>query len=203
MKVYGTQSGWYYFVNDHLGTPHKIVDASGKVVWAAAYLPFGGAQVITETVANNLRFPGQYFDAETGLHYNWNRYYDPKTGRYLTPDPIGLEGGENLYSYCFNNPPGLTDPEGLEFGDYWDIASTVDFYEQIAGDPSQSFAVSISAKAGIFLLQNSGNVARYCCCFSHRMCGAGYRFQAVERQFHVGTSAGLQEESVQGERLPV
>jgi len=113
MKVYGTQAGWYYFVNDHLGTPHRIVSESGEVVWAAAYLPFGGAQVVTEIVTNNFRFPGQYYDAETGLHYNWNRYYDPQTGRYLTPDPIGLEGGVNLYVYCLNAPVNLNDPVGL------------------------------------------------------------------------------------------
>jgi RHS repeat-associated protein len=117
MKVYGTQAGWYYFINDHLGTPHKIVDASGKVVWAAAYLPFGEAQIITETVENNFRFPGQYFDAETGLHYNWHRYYDPKTGRYLTPDPIGLEGGVNLYVYVGGNPVKRSDPYGLSWGE--------------------------------------------------------------------------------------
>lgn len=60
-----------------------------------------------------LRFPGQYWDDETGLHYNWNRYYDPSTGRYITADPIGLEGGMNLYAYANLNPVNYIDAEGL------------------------------------------------------------------------------------------
>jgi len=59
-----------------------------------------------------LSFPGQYYDQETGLHYNYFRYYNPQTGRYITPDPIGLEGGINLFAYV-NNPINWTDPEGL------------------------------------------------------------------------------------------
>jgi RHS repeat-associated protein len=58
-------------------------------------------------------YPGQYFDAETGLHYNYHRYYDPGTGRYLTPDPIGQAGGINLYPYSNNNPVNWVDPLGL------------------------------------------------------------------------------------------
>ncbi|MCF6247125.1 MAG: RHS repeat-associated core domain-containing protein [Desulfobacula sp.] len=58
-------------------------------------------------------YPGQYYDAETGLHYNYHRYYDPMTGRYLTPDPIGLAGGINPFVYAENNPVNLIDPEGL------------------------------------------------------------------------------------------
>jgi RHS repeat-associated protein len=118
MVVYGANAGTYYFINDHLGTPQQLVDGTGAVVWQAAYLPYGKAQVLVEDVVNNLRFPGQYYDEETGLHYNWHRYYDPATGRYLTPDPIGLEGGVNLYAYVQNNPVNFVDPWGLFPGDY-------------------------------------------------------------------------------------
>ncbi|MDA8093422.1 MAG: RHS repeat-associated core domain-containing protein, partial [Betaproteobacteria bacterium] len=63
---------------------------------------------------NNVRFPGQYYDAETGLSYNLNRSYDPTVGRYLEPDPLGLAAGTNLYAYTGDDPVNLTDPLGLE-----------------------------------------------------------------------------------------
>ena len=113
IKEYKTNPGIYYFVNDHLGTPQQLVTAAGTVVWQAAYLPFGKAQVTIETVKNNLRFPGQYYDSETGLHYNWNRFYDPDTGRYVTADPLGLDGGMNLYAYVGGDPVNGIDPFGL------------------------------------------------------------------------------------------
>ncbi|AVD71755.1 hypothetical protein CAY53_10020 [Desulfobulbus oralis] len=85
LREYELRPGLYYYINDHLGTPQRLITGEGTVVWQAAYLPFGRTQVQLGTVQNNLRFPGQYFDAETGLHYNWNRYYDPDIGRYLSP----------------------------------------------------------------------------------------------------------------------
>ena len=80
-----------YVHNDHLGTPQVMTDESGNVVWRAVYDPFGNAAVEPlSTRSLNARFPGQYLDQETGLHYNYYRYYDPVTGRYLTSDPRGI-----------------------------------------------------------------------------------------------------------------
>jgi RHS repeat-associated protein len=91
----------YYFHNDHLGTPQILTDDSQTIAWKPVYTPFGEAVPSVETVENPFRFPGQYYDPETGLHYNYFRYYNPQTGRYITPDPIGLEGGINLFAYVY------------------------------------------------------------------------------------------------------
>jgi len=104
---------WYFIHADHLDTPHIVTDINQKRVWNAQYEPFRKANVVQEDVSLNLRFPGQYFDEETGLHYNWHRYYDPETGRYLTSDPIGLAGGMNTFTYVLSNPLKLVDSDGL------------------------------------------------------------------------------------------
>ena len=86
-----------YVHADHLGTPQKMTDETAAVVWDATYLPFGSEDAITGTATNEQRFPGQYRDAETGLHYNYFRDYDPAIGRYLQSDPIGGIGlGDGL-----------------------------------------------------------------------------------------------------------
>jgi RHS repeat-associated protein len=113
-KVDVSTGNIYYYLNDRLGTSQLITDDAGTIVWEAGYKPFGGARVNTNSsVINNFRFPGQYYDQETGLHYNYHRYYDPMTGRYLTPDPIGLDGGINLFSYAKDNPTNFIDIYGL------------------------------------------------------------------------------------------
>ncbi|MHC8376143.1 RHS repeat-associated core domain-containing protein [Pseudomonas sp. MDT1-16] len=106
----------FYYQLDHLGTPQELTDFGGEIVWSAKYnaygkvtrLAFGGGEQLEQP----LRFQGQYFDAESGLHYNRHRYYDPQVGRYLTPDPIKLAGGLNQYQYT-PNPTGWIDPLGL------------------------------------------------------------------------------------------
>jgi RHS repeat-associated protein len=104
----------YYFSNNYLGTPVIMTDDTNMLVWDADYKPFGEAEINTKSeVVNNFRFPGQYYDKETGLHYNYLRYYNPKTGRYLTPDPIGFIGGINLYLYVNGNPVNAIDLLGL------------------------------------------------------------------------------------------
>ncbi|WP_051961843.1 RHS repeat domain-containing protein [Methylobacter sp. BBA5.1] len=109
----------YYIHADTLGTPRQISrPGDNKVVWAWESEAFGASLPDQNpsglgTFVFNLRFPGQYYDAETGLHYNVFRDYDPRTGRYSQSDPIGLAGGLNTYIYVANNPLNLIDPDGL------------------------------------------------------------------------------------------
>jgi RHS repeat-associated protein len=106
-------SVYYWYIFDHLGTPLRLVDSSGAAVWAAAYDGMGSATVLVSAVENPMRYPGQYYDAESGLHYNWNRYYDPQVGRYLSRDPVRDEF--NHFAYAQNDPLTKFDPDGLRF----------------------------------------------------------------------------------------
>jgi RHS repeat-associated protein len=110
-----TQSPNLYFVHaDHLDRPVKMTDVNKAVVWDAVYNPFGDVNSITGSATNNLRFPGQYFLIESGLHYNWYRHYEPTLGRYLQPDPLGFIDGPSVYAYASNNPISNKDPTGLK-----------------------------------------------------------------------------------------
>ena len=103
-----------YLHTDHLMTNRLATDDAQQVIWRWEGEAFGNteAQALGATTIN-LRFPGQYFDQETGFHYNWNRYYDPDTGRFIRSDPIGLEGGLSLYDYAGANSLRFSDPLGL------------------------------------------------------------------------------------------
>ena len=112
-----------YLSTDHLGTPRYGTNSAGQLVWRWQSGPFGDGLPIEDVdgdsnlVSVNLRFAGQYFDEETGLHYNYFRYYNPASGRYVTSDPIGLAGGLNTYGYVGGNPLMYSDPFGLAPGE--------------------------------------------------------------------------------------
>lgn len=105
-------------VTDARGAPVRAMDPSGRTVWQATYDRNGSAQVRRGSVADvPLRLPGQYHDAETGLHYNHRRTYEPMTGRYLERDPLGLQpdwtSRDDMTLYAGGDPIGHTDPWGL------------------------------------------------------------------------------------------
>ena len=107
-----------FYQCDHPGTPQELTDHEGRIAWSAQYKAWGETkQTISEAgrkagFRNPIRFQGQYFDDETGLHYNRYRYYDPASGRFVSKDPIGLSGGINLHT-CAPSSIGWIDPLGL------------------------------------------------------------------------------------------
>jgi RHS repeat-associated protein len=133
-----------YVVNDHRGAPVVLLDQGGQVAWAATYRPFGEATVTASAVTNDLRLPGQIYDPETGLHDNRLRAYDPRTGRYLQSDPIGLSGGMATYAYATQSPNTFVDPFGLG-----KVSASV--YDGVGGGVSVSWdshGVSYCAEVG-------------------------------------------------------
>ncbi|KVH32961.1 hypothetical protein WS88_22375 [Burkholderia cepacia] len=175
----------YYFHNDVSGLPEELTDAGGELVWQARYkvwgnvvqeewiapvrhqpaLAWGEVRAVIESPDHvprpqNLRFQGQYLDRETGLHYNTFRFYDPDIGRFISPDPIGLNGGRNLYRYT-PNPLVWIDPWGWACGELSakarevhslardDFAlrnSTVAIVEAKVGDKTELFASASGGK---------------------------------------------------------
>ncbi|WP_274709110.1 RHS repeat domain-containing protein [Variovorax sp. S12S4] len=107
-----------FYQCDHLGTPQELTDHEGGIAWSAQHKAWGEArETISEAgrragFRNPIRFQGQYFDEETGLHYNRYRYYDPDSGRFVSSDPIRLAGGPNMHQYA-PNPVRWVDPRGL------------------------------------------------------------------------------------------
>jgi RHS repeat-associated protein len=112
----------FYYVKDHLGTVHALVDASGSVVECYRYDPWGrvlgvwdasGIQQPASSIGNRYLFQGREFSWATGLYYFRARWYDPRAGRWLSNDPIGISGGLNQYVFCGGRPVVCTDPYGL------------------------------------------------------------------------------------------
>tara|TARA_R110001583_G_scaffold189565_1_gene353131 strand:+ start:373379 stop:376345 length:2967 start_codon:yes stop_codon:yes gene_type:complete len=102
----------YFVRSDHIGRPVLATDEASTTVWTASWLPFGGVHV--ENGVIDARFPGQWFQAESGLHQNWMRDYDPTTGRYIEADPLGLVDGPSVYNYALQSPGRYVDPRGTD-----------------------------------------------------------------------------------------
>jgi RHS repeat-associated protein len=107
-------------LTDHLGSPIEVHDMSGALLWTwysdafGTTLPDEDPGHTGKRFTLNVRFPGQYYDAESGLHYNGQRYYAPTLGRYISSDPIGLAGGINTYAYVGGDPLRHSDSLGLD-----------------------------------------------------------------------------------------
>ena len=107
----------YFARVNQVQQPVLATNAAGAQVWSLAYLPFGGVRASTGVPAT-LRFPGQWFQSENGLHQNWMRDYDPTLGRYLQADPLGLVDEASVYGYAAQNPGRYVDPRGQCVGPY-------------------------------------------------------------------------------------
>jgi RHS repeat-associated protein len=145
------ESGAAYFVfSNHLGAPLAVEDSAGRTVWRCTYAAYGAAAVDPASrIAYHLRFPGHYFDAETGLHYNRFRYYSPELGRYLQSDPHGISGGLNLYAYT-RNPLVQVDIRGLNCGGHGKGAKAKpDCEDCLDADPDLAEALSPTAPGAI------------------------------------------------------
>ncbi len=108
-----TSQATLYVHVDHLNRPVSMTNASKASVWDAIWTPWGAPYSIIGSETLDARFPGQWFQLEAGLNYNWHRHYDPTTGRYTQPDPLGFVDGPSVYAYVKNVPQGSVDPEGL------------------------------------------------------------------------------------------
>ncbi|MEM8858063.1 MAG: RHS repeat-associated core domain-containing protein, partial [Chloroflexota bacterium] len=102
----------YHVHTDHLERPVMMTDLLQNVVWEATYQPYGEIHQITGSATLDQRFPGQWFQLENGLHYNWHRHYDPTLGRYIQADPLGMPDGPSRFAYAVNSPLMYTDPTG-------------------------------------------------------------------------------------------
>ncbi|MBD8528160.1 RHS repeat-associated core domain-containing protein, partial [Pseudomarimonas arenosa] len=162
----------HYIYNDHLGRPEVVANSANQPVWRAKNYAFH-REVMQQGGsfgALNLGFPGQYYDAETNLYYNWHRYYDPSTGRYTQADPIGLVGGVNRYGYASGNPVGRVDPLGLKD---WTECETDAFLEQARNELRNPVTRTLNAIRN-HLGYNGGSLGKF-----------DFRFRAPDDRFMV------------------
>ncbi len=165
--VNGATPVTYYVHVDHLNRPIRMTNAAKASVWDATWLPWGGSHAITGTAALNARFPGQWFQSETGLHYNWHRQYDPTLGRYTQPDPLGFVDGPSVYGYAGARPQMAVDVDGRN------PATGVVIGGSVAGPPGAVAGGVLRNSCGA-LLQRLPRKVQSCCrlLFATRQCAS-------------------------------
>lgn len=131
----GATTHWFFYVSDPMGTPEQLLRPDGSIAAELERTAFGKTTSVGDSTMD-VRFPGQIADEETGLAYNFNRYYDPELGQYLSTDSLGVRGGTNLFAYC-RNPITYCDPYGLETDDQHGLQMQVwDAQKNPQGGPS-------------------------------------------------------------------
>jgi RHS repeat-associated protein len=191
-----SNSNLYYVHPDHLGSPRTITDTSNNVVWTWANdNPFGTNLPVENGISDyNLRFLGQYFDNDTKLNYNFHRDYNPNTGRYVQADPIGLNGGLNLYGYAGGNPTGNFDDLGLETTIYI-VNSSTKLYGHVAlgfnGYIYDLNPLNGTTFLGFFIPGGNDNSELL------PQAGEAYGLQPTENQFILGSLYDNKEDQVE------
>jgi RHS repeat-associated protein len=149
----GTSGTAYYVHTDRQGTPQLVTNSAQAAVWSTSYQPYGTTPTVVSSIVQNVRFPGQHFDLETGFHYNNARDYMPNLGRYLEADPMGLFGGLNGFLYANANPATFIDPSGSQqFGPYNLVDSqtaTIRSQNQPSGPSGADVLNGISTVSGL------------------------------------------------------
>ena len=139
---------------DRIGVPIAATSMTDQVTWQMTYLPYGGAQTLSGSIVNNIRFPGQYQDLGTYFNYNASREYFPGLGRYIEADPIGLAGGMNPYLYANANPAKFTDRRGTKCDGLFKLNCGVDEFIHDTENPTPSQSPSDAAASGITTYNN-------------------------------------------------
>ena len=150
----------HYFHCDQIGIPREMTDKDGNLVWFGDYYGWGRLKEetkVTDSAYQPFRLQNQYCDRETGLHYNFFRYYEPDAGRFVNQDPIGLEGGGNLYAFAPNTGSWI-DPLGL-FGLAGTIPGSGGFGSSVAATGHQHAAAANNAAAAIVASRSKSHTA--------------------------------------------